>query len=103
MAAFMCGVDPEKCVGSKDQLSTGMKNYRGKVHSTRDEAFSCMVQSLLAQGYIPLGKREFEHPETHVVRVLTKRCRYGARLREGKEKSRRMPDKPFLSGVVASY
>jgi hypothetical protein len=66
-------------------------------HATPEEAFACYRAWLLRQGYRQLGGREFLSPEGTII-VLTKRRRFGAVLRGGKEE-RFMPAL-FLGGTI---
>jgi hypothetical protein len=55
-----------------------------KLHSTHPEAFHCYTSFLLKTGHQQLGPREFRHPQGGIL-VVTKRNRYGAKLRLGKK------------------
>lgn len=59
------------------------------------------MRYLQRQGYERVGPREFAAPDGGPVRVLTKKCRFGARLRPGKEHARFMPSVKE-GGVVIS-
>lgn len=92
---YLCGVPKQRCMGGAVSMLPGMRGFRS--HSSREEAFRCMVRYLESQGYERIGSREFRK-EGQPVRVLTKKSRFGARLRAGKE-GRFMP-KERPSGVV---
>ena len=93
---ILCGVPVASCGGTgyvtKQQISP-------KAHGSRDEAFRCMRRHLIAQGYVPIGPREFRPPDGGCILVLTKKSRFGGRLRTGKRAeggtttSRFMPDR----------
>jgi hypothetical protein len=74
-------------------LSSGLK-----CHATPQDAFECHRAWLLRQGYKQVGGREFESPYTGCIAVLTKKSRFGAVLRGGKE-GRHMPGH-FLGGCL---
>jgi hypothetical protein len=69
-----------------------------KSHATPEEAFACYRAWLLRQGYRQVGGREFLSPEDGVIVVLTRRSRFGAVLRGGKEE-RFMPEL-YLGGTI---
>ena len=100
---FLCGVPLDVCTGTKivcDQF----RNKEAKMHGSSEEAFRCMRRYLIAQGYTPVGPREFASPNDGYVRVLTKKSHYGARLRwMNKEKAgnRQLLDRK--TAVVARY
>ncbi len=91
----LCGVPEPSCTGGRyiteQQLSK-------KAHTTHEEAFKCMVRYLMNKGYTRLGSRMFSAPDGGPIEVLTKRSRFGARLRSGKEQQRYMPK--FGHGVI---
>ena len=88
---FACGVPRINCSGQLAKVSHGLDNSQIKTHSTHDGAFACMSAYLIKIGYTRIGGREFSPPDGGPVRVLTKRTRYGAPLRNGKEGNRHMP------------
>jgi hypothetical protein len=94
---FGCGTPQMHCMGGTAVLSSGIRGI--KVHTTRGEAFKCHARWLKkVEGYTQIGPREFSKPG-HPVRVLTKKIRFGAMLRPGKE-GRNMPkDRP--GGFIA--
>jgi len=91
---ILCGVPEGSCTGSK--YTTDQK-LPAKGHSTHEEAFRCMRRYLTSTGWTQdgLSSREFRPPEGvngGYVRILTKKTRYGARLRWGKLGERFMPE-----------
>lgn len=92
----LCGLPAQECRGDAVRLSPGLPALRS--HATPEEAFECYRAYLLRQGYRQVGGREFESPGGGRVVVLTKRSRFGARLRGGKE-GRHMPTQ-LLGGAV---
>lgn len=60
----------------------GVRNV-SKGHAAPSEAFACHSAWLVSQGFRKIGGREFETPEG-TIRVLTKRSKFGARVRGGK-------------------
>lgn len=94
---YFCGVPTDKCIGSLSQLSNGIRR-NPKTHSSPEQAFKCYAKYLLTQGYIQVGPREFASPNDGPILVLTKKSRFGARLRGGKG-ARYMPEK-MLGGTI---
>jgi hypothetical protein len=92
----LCGLPAHECRGDAVTLTPGLPAL--KSHATPEEAFDCYRAWLRRQGYRQVGGREFEAPEGGRVVVLTKRSRFGARLRGGKE-GRHMPS-DLLGGVI---
>ena len=80
MRRHICGTPREGCTGT---LSTVDKEGIG-THATAQEAFECHRQFLIARGFVPVGARELIDPADGCVRVLTKKIRFGARVRRGK-------------------
>lgn len=93
----LCGVPFYECQGDQGKLSPGLASGL-KSHATPEEAFRCHRAWLLRQGYKPLGGREFESPHDGRIVVLTRKRRFGAVLRGGKE-GRHMPAQ-FLGGAI---
>ena len=77
---YLCGTPLDDCTGATGRLSKSISQGT-KRHSSSDEAFKCYKRHLLKQGYIQRGSREFENPTTHYITVLTKKSKFGARLR----------------------
>jgi hypothetical protein len=92
----LCGLPPHECRGDATRLSHGLAGL--KSHGSAEEAFECYRAWLLRQGYRQVGGREFEPPGRGRVVVLTKKSRFGAPLRGGKE-GRHMSAQ-LLGGVV---
>src|SRR5262249_27674507 len=84
----LCGVPASECRGAPVRLSPALTSGL-KTHGTPEEAFGCYRAWLLRLGYRQVGSREFESPDGSVV-VLTRKRRFGAVLRGGKE-GRHMP------------
>ena len=78
-----CGVPMSNCEGASAQLSSSISG-KLKVHGSHKQAFKCYEKYLLSLGFKKIGNREYEDPETHVIRVLTKKSRFGGLLRTGK-------------------
>lgn len=97
---YLCGVPPDDCRGSAAILSAGFKAKGYKIHNTSTEAFNCMKQHLLKQGYTQVDSRAFSPPGGGPIRVLTKKSRYGAKMRPGKG-GRNMPS-GRTGGIVTS-
>ena len=80
----LCGVPREHCTGYKVPVSSGL----GKdtwAHGDRASAFRCKRNYLVkVLGYTQVGNREFSPPDGGPILVLTKKIRFGGRLRKGK-------------------
>lgn len=94
---WLCQTPTGYCKGSKTIVAPAMAGRLS--HASAEEAFRCYVAYLLSQGYKRVGSREFAPPDGGPVLVLTKKSRYGARLRGGKE-GRVMAGGPFNDGVI---
>ena len=92
----LCGVPSPECSGAAMRHSPALPADL-KSHATPEEAFACHRAWLLRQGYRQIGGREFLSPEG-TVRVLTRKRRFGAVLRGGKEE-RLMPSL-YLGGTI---
>lgn len=92
----LCGVPNTDCTGS---AYITQQQIPPKAHGSRGEAFRCMTRYLMSQGYERIGQREFRPPNGGCILVLTKKSRFGGRLRTGKRAeggtstSRFMPDR----------
>ena len=86
MAAYLCGVPQEHCEGGFRITSKSLGGKKGcRVHSSSSEAFRCYARYLVrVLGYQRIGPREYRPPDGGPVLVLTKKCRFGGRLRPGK-------------------
>lgn len=75
--------------------NAGLRGGVNKAHVSHDAAFDCMRGYLLKTGWTQLDTRAYKpppgHPAGSEIRVLTKRSRFGAKLRNGKEGTRNMP------------
>jgi hypothetical protein len=81
MRRHLCGTPRQHCTGSP---STVDKESLG-THATAHEAFACHRHYLITHlGHIPLGPRELLDPADGLVRVLTKKIRFGSPVRRGK-------------------
>jgi len=80
---FICGVPSHECSGAPSMVNKSLPTDT-KTHGSSLEAFRCYKQWLLRQGYTPVGNREFAAPNGGPVVVLTKKCRFGGRVRLGK-------------------
>jgi hypothetical protein len=86
----LCGVPSIHCSGGKLRTDQSLTE---KCHGSSEEAFKCMRRYLLnVLHYKAVGNREFAPPNGGRVRVLTKKCRYGGRLRTGKAGERYQPE-----------
>ena len=85
----ICGVPIDQCTGANVATSSGI--HCPKSHQTHSEAFACKRRYLMGLGYEQIGARAFRSPNGGPVEILTKRSRFGGKLRKGKERSRVMP------------
>lgn len=90
-SAYMCGVPKGDCGGTLLTTNRALDGVKG--HGSPEDAFNCMRRHLLRQGYTQVGSRDFRPPDGGPIRVLTKKSRYGGKLRSGKEGTRNMPTK----------
>ena len=89
----------DACGGNTLPLNAGLGNRGIKAHGTREQAFSCQRRYLLSKGYKQVGGTAFEAPDGGPILILTKKSKYGGKLRMGKANSRHMPD-DRLGGIV---
>lgn len=88
--AYLCGVPSEKCAGIRLTVNHGLGGgTRG--HVSPEEAFKCHARHLLKEGWVQVGPRDFRPPDGGPILVLTKRTKFGGKLRSGKEGNRNMP------------
>ena len=80
MRRHICGTPRESCTG---RPSTVDKESIG-THAAAHEAFACHRQYPISIGFVSIGTRELIDPADGYVRVLTKKIRFGARVRRGK-------------------
>lgn len=86
----LCGVPSEFCSGGNYVVSSGLGRSR-KVHKDHEEAFKCHSNFLISQGFKKIGIKEFIDPKDNTIRILTRKSKFGGKLRKGKEGSRAMP------------
>lgn len=94
-----CGVPMEYCTGSNTSVSNGLKKS-SKIHSSPEDAHKCYGRYLIKEGYKQVGSREYENPKTGYITVLTKKSKFGARLRGGKA-DRFMPEKMCGGHIIS--
>jgi hypothetical protein len=102
---YLCGTPDTYCIGSLSSVSNGLRKSR-KAHGQPEEAFACYAQYLIKQGYTQCGPREFylvdkRSGEAGPIVVLTKKSRFGARLRGGKG-NRYTPEGEATGGTIIS-
>ena len=89
---FACQTPNEHCSAASAPVNNLYnKEKHRKLHSTTEEAFGCYEKYLLSQNFIKVGSREFKSPTDGTIHVLTKKSRYGAPFRYGKEKQNYLP------------
>lgn len=94
MFKVKCQTPREYCSGGLESTSKGVSpaTQNLKVHGDHEEAIGCYSRYLVRQlGHRRLDRRTFAPADGGPVVVLTKPCRYGARMRRGKEGNRVMP------------
>lgn len=96
----LCGVPSEFCSGALAQLSNGLKGRGHRCHAGPHEAFKCHGNYLVKIGYERLSSREYRK-EGEPIRVLTKPCRFGSKMRPGKG-TRSMPSGRSTGYAVTS-
>ena len=97
MNRWMCGVPEAHCNGAMTKVNARLRGAC-KTHGSPEQAFECRAKYLVnVEGYEKIGAREFRR-EGEPVLVLTKKSRYGARLRTGKMNERVQPRRG--SGVI---
>lgn len=82
MSHVVCGVG-DGCTGNKVSVNAFVRSQITRAHADHGEAFDCKAASLVRQGYKRLGPREFQKDDGPIL-ILTKRTRFGVRLRGGK-------------------
>lgn len=91
---FYCGVPTKQCQGSTIIQNRGLTGKIARGHVTNEEAFECYRRWLISQGYERIGPREYALPGEPIL-ILTKRTKFGTRMRLGKSQegkgSRYMP------------
>lgn len=90
-----CGVPKDQCSGTNSRVNMALGTSR-KLHQSPDDAFRCHQRYLIGQGFKQLSPREFLTPDG--VRVLTKPCRFGSMVRNGKEGTRNMSNVKIKGG-----
>jgi len=100
----LCGTPQEHCSGGKVPTNAFMRQTHPKAHSSHSEAYRCHRRWLVdVLGYTDIGSRTFRPPpgvNGGYLKVLTKKSRFGARMRLGKLGERWMPKDRGRSGVV---
>lgn len=93
----VCGTPKEFCGGSNTNVNRGLGSTI-KTHGSPEDAFLCYKRYLITQGYSTIGSRAFAAPDNGPVLILTKKSRFGAKLRNGKEATRNMA--PRHGGIL---
>jgi hypothetical protein len=97
--AVICQTPDQHCGAAVVQVNARM-GKSAKAHGSSTEAFLCYKRYLVnVCGYTQIGGREFRPPDGGPILVLTKKIRYGARLRGGKQ-GRYQPDDPHFAGTI---
>lgn len=78
-----CGVPKELCNGGT-VLTNKSLGGSIKAHGTSEEAFKCHKRYLLSQGYEQIGSRDFRPPDGGPILILSKKSKFGGKLRKGK-------------------
>jgi len=97
----MCGTPKEHCSGGQATVNAMLRGASPKIHQNHSQAYRCYRNYLIrVLGYEGLGRREFRPPNGGPIRFLTRKSRFGASLRYGKEQARWMPKEKGRSGVI---
>jgi len=97
----LCGVPSLYCTGGRISVNAFLRSHITKGHGSASEAFKCYANYLKNEkGYVQVGPREFQLDEESPVLVLTKKTRFGERLRWGKNQDRWMPKMPGCGAVI---
>lgn len=92
MTKVKCQTPRDFCSGGLEPTNAGLPNKSAKLHSTHEDALKCYGRHLVRQlGYRKISAREFASPDDGPTLILSKPCRYGAKMRRGKEGNRYMP------------
>ena len=87
---YLCPTPREDCTGktvSMNNLFHYLKN--AKVHASPQAAYECYCHYLARTGHEQISQREYRQPKGGIL-ILTKRSRFGTRVRLGKEGNRYM-------------
>ena len=95
---FACGTPAEYCCGSIGQVA-GSLSKNPRTHGSPEQSFNCYRNYLLKTGYVQIGPREFTKGPNDPVVFLTKKSKFGARLRGGKGE-RFMPEKMMGGHII---
>jgi hypothetical protein len=88
---FLCGTPSEQCTGSLAKLNHALEGRGLRAHTSSASAFDCQRRYLIHVGYTQLDGTSFAAPNEGPILVLTKKSRYGGKLRNGKEGTRNQP------------
>lgn len=86
---FLCGVPKDKCAGTLSTVNAALGGNK-KAHTSSEDAFACHRRFLVGEGYKQVGTRAFDPQNGGPVLIISKKSRFGARLRNGKEGTRNM-------------
>ena len=110
MNKYTCGVPTINCNGTYVTFNHRLRGTTlDKVHHFPEEAFNCHARYLVnIKGYQRVGNREFQKDKNSPIRVLTKKSRFGGRLRQGKREEAAKRGKRELGessgyGLIATY
>jgi len=100
----MCGTPPAHCTGGTVATNAFLRATAPKAHQSHSDAYRCHRRYLVeVLGYEDIGNRVFRPPpgvNNGYLRVLTKKSRFGSRIRAGKEGARWMPKMRGRGGVI---
>lgn len=103
----MCGTPSAHCTGGAVSSNAFLRPMAPKAHPTHSAAYTCYRRYLVeVLGYEDISgesARTFRPPpgvNNGYLRVLTKKSKFGSRIRAGKEGARWMPKMRGRSGVV---
>ena len=87
-----CPTPKEHCTGGKRLTNASMRDKGVRYHQTHGQAYKCYRRYLVRiLGFEDMGNREFRPPDGGPRVMLTKKSRFGASMRLGKEGARWQP------------
>lgn len=87
-----CPTPHEHCSGGKMATNQSLQSASIRFHQTHRDAYNCYRRYLIrVRECEDMGNREFRCPDSEWRIFLTKKSRFGERVRLGKEGSRWMP------------
>ena len=90
MNHYLCPTPREFCTGKLTSMNNFFNQTKNaKLHGSRDAAFDCFTAYLVRTGHERVAPREYRQPQGGIL-LLSKRSKFGVKLRLGKEGTRFM-------------